>query len=148
MHLTENPTPLTFEAWDDPLTDHHWHHPLSVYVELFWLPALGPSATWLVRRSAIFLLGNEDGFTADPEWLSTSLGLGLGLGGGSGLTFAVDRCVRFGVAKRSGAHRIAMRRMLPPLSSGQVDRLDPMMSELHRTWHHRTPQSVAALESV
>jgi hypothetical protein len=144
IHLTDNKPSLTIRAWDDPLTDSHWHHPLSVYVELFWLPVLGPSATWLVRRSAIFLLGNEGGFTADRDWMSTSLGLGAG----SGLTFAVERCVRFGVAKRLGAHRIAMRRMMPPLPGEYADRLDPMMSELHRTWQHRTPQSLAALESV
>jgi hypothetical protein len=144
IHLTDNKPSLTIKAWDDPLTDPNWHHPLSVYVELFWLPVLGPSATWLVRRSAIFLLGNEEGFTAGRDWLSMS----LGLGDGSGLTFAVERCVRFSVAKRLGASRIAMRRMLPPLPAEHVDRLDPMMSELLRTWGHRTPQSLAALESV
>jgi hypothetical protein len=140
--------PFTITAWNDPLVEEQGHHPLSVYVELFWLPTLGPTATWLLRRSAIYLLSPGDDFTVDFDWLARSLGLDTGSGRHAPLPQAIDRCMQFGVAKRLSDDRIAMRRMMAPLPDHHVAQLDPLTKELHRTWHHRSPQARAALESV
>jgi len=140
--------PLTITAWNDPPLEGGGHHSLSVYVELFWLPTLGPSATWLLRRSAVFLLGSSEEFTLDFDWLASSLGLGGGQSRHAPLPRAIDRCVRFNLAKQLSDDHVAIRTELPPLPQSHVARLDPLTHELHRTWHHRTPQSLAALESV
>jgi hypothetical protein len=139
--------PITITTWNDPISGEG-HHALSVYVELFWLPTLGPAATWLLRRSAVFLLGSSEEFTLDFDWLATSLGLGRGDARHAPLPRAIDRCVRCGLARRLDDDHLAIRTMVPPLPAHQVARLDPLTKELHRTWHHRTPQSLAALESV
>jgi hypothetical protein len=143
--------PFTITAWNEPPTTETSgpsHHSLSVYVELFWLPTLGPSATWLLRRSAVFLLGSDEEFTLDFDWLATSLGLGRGDARHAPLPRAIDRCVRFDLAQRLDDDHLAIRTEVPALPDRHVARLDPLTQELHRTWHHRTPQSLAALESV
>jgi hypothetical protein len=140
--------PITITAWNDPPSNGPGHHSLSVYVELFWLPTLGPSATWLLRRSAVFLLGSTEDFTLDFDWLATSLGLGRGDSRHAPLPRAIDRLVRFNLAQRLGDEHLAIRTQVPALPAHHAARLDPLTQELHRTWHHRTPQSLAALESV
>ena len=41
---------LTIESWQDPVIDELGHDPRSAYVEKFWLPVLGPSTIWFLRR--------------------------------------------------------------------------------------------------
>ena len=41
---------LRIVRWDDPALDAIGHDPRSAYVERFWLPLLGPSTTFLIRR--------------------------------------------------------------------------------------------------
>ncbi len=51
-------TDLTTEAtlmvvpWHDPVVDSVGFDVRSLYVELFWLNVLGPTATWTLRRLA------------------------------------------------------------------------------------------------
>ena len=43
--------PLAVVAWPDPVVERFGHAPRSVYVETYWLPILGPSATpWRSSR--------------------------------------------------------------------------------------------------
>ena len=48
---TLRPT-IRVERWTDPVVDRRGHDPRSLYVERFWLGAIGPSATWIMRRLA------------------------------------------------------------------------------------------------
>lgn len=68
-----NRNPLTVASWDDPVVEAAGHHVRSVYVETFWLPTLGPSATWVLRRLACWL-------EAATAPVSVELGLGDGIG--------------------------------------------------------------------
>lgn len=51
-HLPANLETLVVRAWSDPLVEAHGYPVTSNYVETFWLPILGPSATWALRRLA------------------------------------------------------------------------------------------------
>ena len=56
MTLTSDPVfpipSVAVEAWPDPVVDELGHDPRSTYVERFWLPVLGPSTVWFLRRVA------------------------------------------------------------------------------------------------
>ena len=43
---------LHIVAWVDPVVDTLGYDPRSFYVEQFWLPVVGPTSTWFLRRVA------------------------------------------------------------------------------------------------
>ena len=56
MHTPTFPeSRLEIRPWPDPVLDNLGHDARSPYVERYWLPILGPSATLLVRRLAAAL---------------------------------------------------------------------------------------------
>ena len=63
-------------AWDDPVVESSGFDALSPYVELFWLPVLGPSATLLLRRLATGLRAKPEGFDLQLDEAAQALGLG------------------------------------------------------------------------
>ena len=50
------------------------------YVEMLWLPVIGPSSAWLLRRLGGWALACPEGFTVVLPELSESLGLGWSSG--------------------------------------------------------------------
>ncbi len=123
--------PIVIEAWPDPVVDQLGHDPRSSYVEQFWLPVLGPSSVWLLRRLSIELDHRPSGCSLDPAQLAADLGLGTGAGRHSPLMRTIDRCCRFGLAARSD-DLVRVRRRLPPLTRGQVARLTPSLQLRHQ----------------
>ncbi len=124
---------LTIHTWEDPLLDALGHDPRSLYVERYWLPILGPSATLLLRRLAMALEETPDGFTLEcADW---ALGLGIGMRGGKNGPFwrALDRCCRFGTTQRKGS-QLLVRPKLSPLSMHQVMRLPDHLHASHHEW--------------
>jgi hypothetical protein len=146
--MEERASSLHIVPWVDPLVDGRGVLVRSAYVEQFWLPVLGPSATFLLRRLGTIAAQFPDGVTLDREWLGSSLGLGKGESRNAPLPRAIERCIRFGVAKRVSHDRLAVRRAVGLLPQRYVERLHPLMKELHRDWLARSPQSVVAFESV
>jgi hypothetical protein len=131
---------LHVSAWSDPLVDRRGHPITGRYVELFWLPVLGPSATFFLRRCALLLDRRPEGMAIDLDQLGPALGLGRSLSSHAPLTRAIDRCVRFGMARRAGTDHLAVRRVAGPLPRHHVDRLPPQLKELHSSWLGRAPQ--------
>jgi hypothetical protein len=127
-------TALSIEAWPDPLIDRLGHDPRSIYVERFWLGILGPSTVLLLRRLAHELDARPDGFTIDLVDTARSLGVGMRGGRQSPFMRTVDRVCRFGAARWQTPERLAVRRMLPPLTRHQVSRLIPTLQTEHQTW--------------
>jgi hypothetical protein len=120
----------------DPVVDALGHDPRSLYVEQFWLSALGPSVTLLLRRLAAGLEAQPEGFELDP--VECALELGLGTRGGKHSPFwrTIDRAGRFGLVRRNG-EILAVRRFVPPLSARQVERLPDHLRRAHETWTNR-----------
>jgi hypothetical protein len=125
---------LTIRPWADEVIDALGFDPRSPYVERFWLGVLGPSTTWLLRRTAAGFDSNPDGF--DLPLAETARALGLGDRGGRHSPFlrSVNRTIQFGMAMVTGQGELSVRRKLPPLARRQVERLSPALQEAHERW--------------
>ncbi len=124
---------LHVRLWHDPVLEDLGHDPRSPYVERFWVSILGPSATLLLRRLALGLELEPNGFALECAAWAQELGIGM-RGGKSGPFWrAVDRTCRFGAAQRSGAN-LAVRPKLPPLTMHQVARLPKHLQASHQAW--------------
>lgn len=121
--LDEAATTLRVEALLDPVIDQLGHDPRSTYVELFWLPVLGPSATWLLRRFARQLDERPAGVDLDTAELARALGLGERAGRHAPFARTVQRCVDFDMARWRAEGHLAVRRRLPPLARRHLARL-------------------------
>lgn len=126
--------PLLVVPWPDPVTDDLGLDPRGDYVERFWLPLLGPTSTWLLRRFAVEFDASPDGFSLDATDAARSIGIGTRGGHSGPFPRAIDRCVRFGCAQHAEHGILAVRRRLPPLSSAQVTRLPRHLRSAHEDW--------------
>lgn len=104
----------------------------SVYAEALWLPIIGPSATWALRRLAALV---EQAGSSETVWLDLGrFGIELGIGGGVGRHSTVRRTLRrlvqFGLAMWDG-DVLFVRCTVPPLSSGQLLRLPSSLCRMH-----------------
>jgi hypothetical protein len=124
---------LQVATWPDPVLDRLGHDPRSGYVEQYWLPVLGPSCLFLMRRLAAELEQRPDGFTIESTRWAQELGIGIKGGRHSPFWRSIERACRFGAARRSGPH-LVVRRRLPPLTSRQVERLPETLRSAHAAW--------------
>ncbi len=116
--------------WVDEVVEAHGFGPRSIYVEMCWLPVLGPTATLLYRRLGTWVEHNPEGLEVDLVDLSVSLGLGEGLGRNSLIARALGRLAHFDVAVWR-REQLAVRRALPPLALRHQKRLSYTAARLH-----------------
>ena len=128
------PTHLTLLPWPDPVIDDMGHDPRSDYVERFWLGVIGPSCTWFLRRLSLGFDAEPDGFELDVAECARALGLGAGLGRNAPLGRTITRCCQFGLTRRFGRDRLAVRRRLPPLARHHLARLPEALQDEHARW--------------
>ncbi len=126
--------PLLVVPWEDPVVDQRGVDPRSTYVETFWLPLLGPTSTWLLRRLADEFDRSPTGFSLDAADAARSIGIGTRGGQRGPFHRSIDRCVRFGMAHHAEHGILAVRRRLPPLSRAQADRLPRSLHGAHADW--------------
>ena len=140
---------MTFavDTWSDPVIDQLGHDPRSAYVEKFWLPILGPSSVWLLRRIADGLDRHPGGFELDLVDTAQSLGVGMRGGRNAPLLRTFERCCRFGAARMHGTSSISVRRRLAPLTRTQTERLPNSLRAEHEQWLSR-PQGAPAFEQM
>jgi hypothetical protein len=124
-------TELAIEPWIDPLVEAHGFGPRSPYVEVCWLPVLGPTATWLYRRLGSWVEIEDETVPVDLADLSVSLGIGQGLGRHSPLMRSLGRLAQFHVARWQGS-ALGVRRSLPLLPERQAARLSPSAYRFHQ----------------
>ncbi|HXY43639.1 MAG TPA: hypothetical protein VEH29_05600 [Acidimicrobiales bacterium] len=121
---------LRVEAWLDPVVDEVGYDPRSSYVETYWLPVLGPSTTWLLRRLAAELDELPGGLELDLEELARALGLGERSGPNAPFARTIKRCVDFEMAEWR-PEALAVRRHLPPLARRHLRRLPESLQDRH-----------------
>ena len=132
--LPEFPEPnIRVMAWPDPVLDQLGHDPRSLYVERYWLSILGPSSILLIRRLAMELEQQPDGFTFETAQWAQELGLGIKGGKNGPFWRSILRACRFGAAQRNG-DLLAVRRRLPPLTARQIERLPGQLRLSHQAW--------------
>jgi hypothetical protein len=129
--VVAEPSPtLEVRVWEDPVLEQHGHDPRSAYVEAFWLPLLGPSATLLGRQLARRLERSPDGFAVEVDDAARSLGLGAKGGRRSPFNRTVGRLAQFRLVHLDDGVVLARRRY-PGLSRTQVSKLPPPLREAH-----------------
>ncbi|MGO9344286.1 MAG: hypothetical protein ACLP6E_17505 [Acidimicrobiales bacterium] len=147
-HADEPVDRLKVIAWRDPLIDHLGHDPRSTYAERFWLPVLGPTSLWLLRKVAGSLELRPEGMDLDLERTARQIGLGGHRGRHGPFRRAIGRLVTFELARFTDSGELEVRRFVPPLARRHLIRLDPCTQEQHREWllgESRTDPAVTRL---
>jgi len=109
--------------WEDPNADKIGFDARSDYAETFWLPVLGPSTLLLLRNIAQRFDDEPDGVLLSIPETARALGIGSRSGRNSAFHRSINRMVNFSMARTIDDSTLAVRRILPPLHSGQVRRL-------------------------
>ena len=125
---------LVVVPWVDPVVERLGADPLGSYLELFWLPILGPSATLLLRHLARRFTVEPKGFRLDQEQTARALGLGGMNARHSPFRRAIGRCVRYAMARPAGRVILAVRQAVAPLPVALARRLPASLQEAHRAW--------------
>lgn len=120
-----------------PITVHPWDHdgghlPASAYVELFWLPVIGPTATWMWRRLASVAAATEGPVAYDLEDLAAQLGVRAPV-----VRHSLERLVTFGLLQHRGGATYAVRTSAPRLRVGSVTRLPESLREAHASFERQ-----------
>lgn len=124
------PERLFLRSWADPVIDLVGYDPRSPYVERFWLPVLGPSTIWLLRRLASLLEERPGGSVVETARLARELGIGERTGPAAPFARTVKRCVDFQMA-RWEEPVLMVRRRLPPLANRHLRRLPEALRAEH-----------------
>jgi len=137
------PSPLAWLGGRDPIPTVAWHDPAvttgfepdSEYVEKFWLPRLGPSTTWALRRIVSLLSDAADsGLWLPVEPLGRSLGLGASTTRKSPVLRAIARLVDFRLASIDPDRDVlAVRTIVPALTRRGVAQLPGHLRIQHET---------------
>lgn len=134
LHLNDT---LRVVAWVDPVVDNAGHPVHDPYIEMFWLPVLGPTATWLHRRLVSGLSGGIDSFEVDMADLARSIGVMHTAGRHNPFARALQRCIMFGAAQQVAVQpvlTVAVRRSLPTLPHRHLARLPEQLRTAHHDW--------------
>jgi hypothetical protein len=123
--------PMRIVPLSDQVVEAAGHDPRSAYTELFWLPILGPSTCWTLRRIAAGFDANPDGFDLPLGRLGGELGLGSGVARNGPTARTVNRMVEFDMARIVG-DVLAVRKALPPLARRHILRLPEHLAHRHR----------------
>lgn len=119
--------------WPDPEADSKGHAVRGRYVELFVLPILGPTATWLLRRLVDGLESYPDGYELDLGETAGALGLVHVPERPGPFAKALDRTVMFGYTQPM-PYGLAVRSHIQPLNAKQISRLPAHLRGLHAEW--------------
>lgn len=124
-------------AWEDPVVDVRGFRVEDPYVEMFWLPVLGPTATWLLRRMASGLESAPHGYNVGLDEMARTIGVAYSEGRHNPFGRALHRCVMFGAAQQvavAPVRTLAVRRHLPMLPARHLARLPDQLRTAHSDW--------------
>lgn len=113
--------PIPVIAWPDASVTAGFE-PTSLYVETYWLPILGPSATWALRRLSAAVEHSPSGTWVPKEPFARTLGLSGRLGRHNPLVRTLHRLVLFRMAIVED-DVLAVRTVIPPLTDRALRQL-------------------------
>jgi hypothetical protein len=143
--LPPHTTTLFVVAWKQPFADTQGHQSRSAYVERFWLPILGPSASWLLRSLSWGLEAQPEGYLVDIAAVAQTLGVSESLGRSGTMTRSLIRLCQFDLTAVSGQHDdgvpvLIVRDTIPWLSRRLVQSLPSFMRAEHEQWFRNAHQ--------
>lgn len=116
----------------DPVIDAVGYDTTDFYAETYWLPVIGPSSLWALRRLATWMTATPDGLVVPLTDLAHELGLGGGTGRNAPVVRTLARLVVFEMAQIDRAREsLAVRRRVPPLARRHIRRLPEHLALLH-----------------
>jgi hypothetical protein len=124
---------LWIESWPDPVVDRVGVPVCSGETERFWLPVLGPTATWLMRHLDAHLEEHPAGLHLDVTEAAQAIGVATSPGTKGPFARALARCAVFGLVQSVG-DGIVVRRTMPPLPARYTSRLPTRLRAAHRHW--------------
>lgn len=116
--------PLRIEWADEP--KDLGGYPRSDYVEVEWLPVLGPTCIMAMRRFALWLDVEPLGFTVAQAQLATSLGLSAATTRNSAVIRALARLIQFRWAAPVN-DTLTVVRLIPELTTKEARRRERRM---------------------
>ena len=130
--ILTHPT-IVVVPWSDPVVDEDGASVFSRYAELYWLPILGPSALWILRRIVMGFEESPHGFELDCATTATDMGLRFSLSPNNSFSRSLQRCLYFGALQ---VHQggLAVRCYLPAISKRHLQRLSPALRDGHDAW--------------
>lgn len=132
-------------CWRDPVVERVGFDACGDYVELFWLPIIGPTSTWLLRRLAVTAVLHPDGCVLDAASTALSLGLGTDTSARGSFARSLHRLSIFGLARQTG-RTVDVRTVVPPLTLKHLGRLPEHLQRAHSVWSEGDPS--AAFEAA
>jgi hypothetical protein len=136
------PEVVTVRPWRDPVVEQLGFPVNSPYVEAVWLPILGPSATWALRRLGLWAGTHPDGCPVELRELAVELGLGTGLGRASPMVRTIGRLQWFGMAAWS-RDDLLVRPTVAPVTERQLRRLPERVVATHHRMVAQRPIGTA-----
>jgi hypothetical protein len=125
--------------WNDPVVETQGYAVDDPYIEMFWLPILGPTATWLARRLVSGLLHQPEGYVCEVTELAQALGVSYTQGRHNPFARALHRCSMFGVSQYVAlepVYTVSVRTVLPHLPVRHLARLPLQLRIAHQDWVH------------
>ncbi|MFZ9730791.1 MAG: hypothetical protein ACO3CX_04070 [Ilumatobacteraceae bacterium] len=119
--------------WRDATVESLGFPVRSEYIEWFWLPVLGPSATWLLRRIDAGFEQYPDGYVLDARSTAQALGIAARDDAGTIFARALSRLQSFGIA-HGNCNSLAVRRVLPPVAQRHLSRMPATVRDAHPQW--------------
>ncbi|HNJ96929.1 MAG TPA: hypothetical protein PLV13_02300 [Ilumatobacteraceae bacterium] len=126
-------TSVMVVPWHDPVVDAVGYDVRSLYVELFWLNVLGPTATWTLRRLVHGLDRYPFGYELDLAETASMLGLAYSASTSNSFARALQRCTMFGMAQPVPGG-LAVRRRVPPVANRHLARMPESLRAMHGEW--------------
>jgi hypothetical protein len=125
--------PLRVVPLIDPVIESVGHETRSLYAETYWLPVIGPSAMWALRRLAAWAEAEPAGVEVALPDLAHELGLGGGTQRNSPMVRTLARLVVFQLARIDETQdALAVLRSVPPLARRHLLRLPGHLVERHQ----------------
>ena len=136
-------TRMEVRCWRDPIVERVGFDACGDYVELFWLPIIGPTSTLLLRRLAIMAVLDPHDCRIDSRSMARALGLGTDVSSRSSFARSIDRLAMFGLVRIAG-RSLEVRSVVPPLTLKQLSRLPEHLQIAHSVWSESNPQDAHA----
>lgn len=118
---------------------HGW---LSPYLEVCWLPLIGPSAVVMVRRLAAGLQ-HHNPLDVDAADLAQDLGLRRSTSRHAPVSRTLDRLTYFGILHKTGTDQWAMPATAPDVPERLALRLRPGLAVTERTIRQNARRPIA-----
>ncbi len=107
------------------------------YIEAFWLPAVGPTATWLINSLCLRALITSDTFSLSASELSTCVGTGMREGHSSPVHKQLTRLCQVGIFQEINASEYLVPRTIAPFTSYHARKLTDSQRNEHDQWMNR-----------